>query len=704
MGSNNKIRNYLIIIVPILLAIILYGLSFTPFVQNSLNQISDFKFRKIPLNNAPNKDIILIAIDDSSLRYFQENGISYPWPRVFYAKMLDFLEDAGAKAVFFDMFFNEQDLSRDEIDSAESDGAFAQSIQKMESIYLASQMNDDKRFNSFNFENCTIDVLGSTEKISSYQGMITPIPSLLSVAKSGYVNIFPDNDGVIREVKLLAKIGDKIIPSLILKMYADIVKADKIAVFNNYLEIDSQRIPVDSEMNFTVSWYKDDDFSYIPIKALIQSASAKEYGFEQTLESDIFRDKIILIGATASGLMDNRSVPINENLPGIEIWASAIGNLLNNDFMGRISSLWNLIFLFFISMIIILLSFFPKKIYSYISIIVFFALLVIIDLFCWKFFHVQIDIISFFASVILTYTIVQAAQYIGEIKYRKRLKKTFGRYLNDNLVDYISKNDSELQMGGKESEISVLYSDIYDFTTLSEKMQPTEIVTMLNEYFNDLTSFVLGNDGLLDKYTGDGIMAVFGSPLPDKMHAKKACVAMMEYKKFCNGFRDKIDRTFTEQIHLNTRLAINSGIAVTGNIGSTKRMDFTAIGDTVNLAARLEGVNKLYGTNYLISEDTYKFVKDDFSVRKLDCVMVKGRKTATTIYELLGYSDFSKSQEILDYEEALKLYEKKEWVRAIGVLQKNLSDNPSQRLHARITKLIKDNPKDWNFVLKLYEK
>jgi len=436
----------------------------------------------------------------------------------------------------------------------------------------------------------------------------------------------------------------------------------------------------------------------------MQSASAHEFGNQQTLENDFFRDKIIFIGATASGLKDIRSVPIDENIPGVEIWATLYSNLTQKHFQRQISPLWNFFFILVASFLIFLFSQLRRKYLSYLAISLFLISIIAVDLLVWIFLRHQIDVISLLSSAIISFIIIQIIQYTAEIRHKNRLKKTFGRYLNPNLVEYLASNDSELKMGGRESEVSVLFSDIYDFTTISEKMQPSQIVATLNEYFDDLTRIILQNDALLDKYTGDGIMAVFGSPLPDAQHAMKACQALIEYKAFCTKLRKKSTLTFSEKIHLNTRLAINSGDAITGNIGSSNRMDFTAIGDTVNLAARLEAVNKLYGTNFLISEATYKLVQEYFEVRFLDMVMVKGRAGATIIYELLGEKGCNISEAMQYYQQAWQLYADKDWQAARNILINFTEDPPSQKLLERIDSLLLENPTNWSPIRKLYAK
>ena len=704
MKKMKRVNNLLLLAVPFILGFIIYSLSLTPLIKYPQRQVTDYKFREFPVNPIPDEDIMLVVIDDSSLQFFQDNGVSFPWPRIFYGEIVTFLKSVGAKAVFFDVIFNEQDLNRDEIDGRVSDEEFASALSQIEKVYLASQMLDDGRFSFVSPSEGKPVFSGELPYLRSYQGLISPIPVLANVSQTGFVNIFPDSDGVIRAAKLVAQVDGKILPAMVLKLFADINQIDEFNLSKNKLNFNNHIIPVSSSGDYQISWYKNNDFQYVPIKAVIQSASAHKYGYDQTLVDSIFKDKIIFIGATASGLKDIRAVPIDQNIPGVEIWATVLSNFLQNDFQKQLPKIWQFLFIVILSYILVGLSKLSKQLYSYLGAVLVLVFVSIIDFLVWKYYRLELNLIAMLTSAITTFIIMQIIQYVAEVRHRQKLKKTFGRYLNDNLVEYLARDDSELVMGGRESQVSVLFSDIYDFTTISEKMQPQEIVATLNEYFDDLTKFVLQHDGLLDKYTGDGIMAVFGSPLPDLQHARKACQVLVDHKRFVENLKTKDELNLAEQIHLNTRLAVNSGLAVTGNIGSTKRMDFTAIGDTVNLAARLEAVNKLYGTNYLISEATYQEVKEYFEVRKLDIVMVKGRETGTTIYELLGEKGCEVNENIVQYEKAWELYATRKWVDAREILRKQKQDPPSEKLVVRIEKLIKEEPVEWDCVLKLYAK
>jgi len=285
----------------------------------------------------------------------------------------------------------------------------------------------------------------------------------------------------------------------------------------------------------------------------------------------------------------------------------------------------------------------------------------------------------------------------------------FSRYINEEIILQLEHNPDQIKLGGAEIDATVLYTDIYNFTTISENKTPTELVEELNKYFETLVEIVFNYSGLLDKYTGDGIMALFGAPLYRSDHASLACHAAIAHKQYRNKLKQKKNLTMTEQLHLKTRTGINSGKLIAGNIGSERRMDYTAIGDTVNLAARLEGVNKIYETNIIISEFTFEHVKEEFLCRELDSLRVKGRSQPTRIFEIISsferLENKDKPEWIILYEEALSWYRKGDWQRA-GRIFEELAEDPvndtaSAVLLKRCMYLMEFPPAKWDGILTL---
>jgi adenylate cyclase len=332
--------------------------------------------------------------------------------------------------------------------------------------------------------------------------------------------------------------------------------------------------------------------------------------------------------------------------------------------------------------------------------------ILILNIGLWKYYTILLNFSAMLICFIVSYLYITTIGYLSEGKSKRQIRKIFSRYLHEDVIKQLEDDPNRVQLGGKEIEATVLYTDIYDFTTISETKTPKELVENLNEYFEELTGNILKHQGLLDKYTGDGIMAIFGAPLTRKDHAILACKAAFVHKKMRESFKDKEDNTAPELFHIGTRTGINSGLLVAGNIGSEKRMDYTAIGDTVNLAARLEGVNKIYKTNIIISEATYKHVEDIFLCRELDYLRVKGKNEPTRIYELIDEIDNEKDyQWLTKYAEAVRLYREGSWKIAIKMFQElteePVNDSASQVMLDRCIYLKKNPPDNWDGILTL---
>ena len=283
------------------------------------------------------------------------------------------------------------------------------------------------------------------------------------------------------------------------------------------------------------------------------------------------------------------------------------------------------------------------------------------------------------------------------------------QYLSPEVVQQVIANPSLLKLGGERREITAYFSDVAGFTTISEKLTPEEVVSLLNKYLTAMTDIILENGGTVDKYEGDAIVAFFGAPIPYADHAIRCCNAAVDMQNALNSLRQKwMDEGYPA---INVRMGINTGPAIIGNMGSQQRMDYTMMGDTVNSASRFEGANKAYGTYTMISDSTYGYVKERFVTRKLDLLRVVGKTLPVTVYELVGRVGEVKDEKlevIKKYHEALGLYNSRQWEKA-GNLVKELvrayGDVPSQTYYERCVKFRKSPPpEDWDGVWVLKSK
>lgn len=699
-------NKYVIILIAFLLSLLFTYFAQVNFFEEIENQITDSKFCQFENPQEADSSVVLITIDDSSVKYLSENGLSYPWPRIYHAKVIDFLSAAGAKAILFDMQFYENDINRADISATDSDNSFAQSIANSDIVYLGSQLNSDHRFEFLDFQESLLTIEGDYTHDHVFSGFIPPIKVLRDSCHSfNPLNILPDTDGVFRRIPLFYNFNEKYIPQMPLKLVADIKNSSSVKIGKKDISFSDKKIPLDKDKNYVINWYKAEAFTNYPYKAIISSTLAILYGNNPLVSPSKFKDKIIIIGATAAGLMDDRTSPISKNLAGLEIWATIISNYLQDNYTYQINHFALFIMFFIISYIVLitLIRFSSKKKYFNLLLLIF---IIGIDYFLWIKFRTSGALVLSLLIFLISFLLGILINIFLEEKSKAVLRHLFGKYISPDLIKILLENPSKVELGGKEITISVLFTDIYNFTDLSEKINPIDIIDNLNQYLHKLTNFVLTNKGYLDKFTGDGIMALYGTPVDNDNHAYWACSTAIQYKKFYDSFTEEDLKIQANQFHRKTRIAIHTGKAVAGNIGSSERMDYTAIGDTVNLSARLEAVNKIYQTQIIVSKKTYELVANEFLFRELDTIQVKGRKGSTTIYELIDFK-CNKPEWIIQYENGLAEYRKSNWEIAASLFEQlvlDIDDNPSKEMLKRCRKLIADQPTDWQPVLKLFSK
>lgn len=716
---NKLLKNFkkpvVILFFSMIIALVSFSLKFIPYFQQLELSAIDIRFKEFPLSEKADSSIVLVAIDNSSLQYAQEFDIQWPWPREFYALITDYLAEKGAKAVLYDIQFYESDYNRADLSASDSDNRFAESLNSYRNTILGVQLSPDSSLIPNDIERFTLKIDGKLDNYTpQMSGAQFPISLLREkVDYLGVINIQPDDDGVIRRCPLFYKLNQHYLPQMSFNAYLQLINQDNVQQtnlrFDNHtLFINNKAVKLDHSNNYLINWYGNGGvegvFKYLPIKSLIQSASANMYGNQPVISDQFFKDKFVIIGATADGLMDLKTSPYSKVMPGMEIWATILSNFNNNHHIRFIPDLFLFITLLLLSFLVSWIFVRLKSLYANLLIIALLLITIFSIMSLWQF-RIYFNLVIPVIVLLLSYLFIVFVSYMIEGRSKKEIRQIFTRYLHPDIIETLIKNPDQIDMGGEEIEATVMFSDIYNFTTYSEGKHPKQLVQDLNEYFTTITNIILDHNGLLDKYTGDGLMAVFGAPLPRTDHAFLACKAAVLHKKFAQQIAMKSNSP-ASFFHLNTRLGINSGILVAGNIGSEKRMDYTAIGDPVNLSARLEGVNKVFKTQIIISESTWKFVQNDFVCRELDYLRVKGKTEPTRIYELIDeHNSLTSYDWINDYLEALHLYREGKFDRAKYQFEKLflsvIKDNASATMAERCDYLIKNPPENWDGILSL---
>jgi adenylate cyclase len=640
--------------------------------------------------------IVLVEIDQHSIDFYNEKfGITWPWPRSFYARVIDYLHDSGARAIGIDLIFSEPSV----ID-AEEDSIFAASVRKAGNVFFPLHFGSSTD-NQRSIEHLAIPFpIEETAafKFPSEENVQTPIKELLETCRgAGYVDQAPDKDAIYRRLSHFVEYKGKIYPSLPLAM-ALFLKGKSAGDGGAAPLSAGDAVPL-------VKYYHEDSFSWFSIGDLIQSQVLVAEGGEPIKPPRLFKDKVVFIGATAPGLLDLRPTPVNPRTPGFVINATALANFLKDDYLRPVHTLiqWALVL-----MIIFVLNYLLSKADSYL-IQVFISLTAVsvllpLNVFFFKQ-NMVLDFLPQFIAVVLVSAYVVYYRYRTVGKEKRFLRQAFRNYLSESLLADIVKDPKKLRLGGEKKSVTIFFSDLAGFTTMSESLEPEEVVNILNIYLERMTQFVLKNNGYLNKFEGDAIMAFWGAPVSIDRHASPAVKTALE----CQKELELLNQEFIQKglPALGMRIGLNTGDVIVGNIGSAKRFEYTVIGDAVNLASRLEGINKQYGTGIICGSITQERAKDDFVFRRLDRIRVKGKLKPTEIFEVACEKEAASDalmQKVRQFEEALELYFKGSFQDALSLFESINNDGPSDVFANRCKRLLENPPADWDGIISYKEK
>jgi adenylate cyclase len=420
---------------------------------------------------------------------------------------------------------------------------------------------------------------------------------------------------------------------------------------------------------------------------------------QHRLPESTFKDKIVFIGPTATGIADTRPTPFESSaFPGVEVHANFVDNLLKGAFIQR-GIRENLIdvlvlFLFSFPAGLLIIIFRPGK--SAILLLVIGGAFVV---YAYQQFSAQrVWLVVFLpvATLLATYSAVVIYSYFFEEREKKLVRGAFQQYMAPAVISQVLDRPELLRLGGEEKPLTAMFADIRGFTSLSEGLTPGQLVELLNEYLAEMTEVIFDHQGTLDKYIGDAIMAFWGAPLDTPNHAERACHAALGMSVALTKLQERWAAEGRPRINIG--IGVNTGEMLVGNMGSAKRFNYTIMGDNVNLASRLEGVTKTFGTQTIISESTCERVRDTMLVRELDMIRVKGKKKPVTIYELLGSMDQRAqfSDLLTRFDEALKSYRAGDWPRATELFEAlhrdYPKDGPTATFVKRCAELMEETP------------
>lgn len=654
--------------------------------------------------------VVIVDIDEASLRALGQ----WPWSRDKLSKIIENLTSAGVAVIGIDAVFAEEDRASPSLiakklnlkeNLQDYDLQFANTLANSPVIlgygFDLVDEDGDKRapkipailIEKNKKEDFAIKALGATLNIEPIQN---------AGYSSGFFNVIPDSSGMIRSVPLVISFDDVLYPSLALEI-ARVVSGEK-KIFINYDELGIENIligqtviPTDAIGRITVNYrggFKN--FKYL---------SAKDI-YDGEFNTDEVEGKIVLIGTSAIGLYDLRTTPFDSAFAGVEVHANAIDNILSGDFIYKPSYADGVtVILVVFSSFLIVFSVTSMNFYG--KILTFFAASF---LYVWgsyyALFHegIILNILFPLAAISLAFVTTLAFDYFYSIKSERAIRAKFASKVSKSVMDDILKNTNGNELSIKNKEVTIFFSDIRGFTSISEKLGAKELIALLNRYMQPMSEIIIKNQGTIDKFIGDAVMAYWNAPLDIQNHADLAVKSALEQFEALKILNSQLAKENLPQISIG--IGINTGEVIVGEMGCEIRSDYTVIGDAINLGSRLESLCKFYGSNLNISNFTKERLKEKYIFRFLDLVRVKGKNEPVEIWRVLGYGEAQGElkKELEIYDKAIALYKKAKFLEALEIFKEleikaNKQDKKIYEIYiARCEQFIKTPPSDFDGV------
>lgn len=681
------------------------------------------------------KPVVIVDIDEKSIQKYGQ----FPWPRTLLAELVTKLRQMGAVVTAFDVVFPEPDRLNPDLAAnsfaglddetrtrlralPSNDQVFADAIRKSRVVlgesglpYMLREL--DK----------TLPVTGLATLGGEPQPFMLNFPGLLrnveviekAAAGRGIFSIRNERDGIVRRVPMVMQTQGVTMPSLSFEMLrvasgteTILVKSDRAGIKS--VAVRGFEVPTDRNGQLWVHFAKHDPSIYIPAAAILDGSAPAQ----------VVAQKLVLVGTSAVGLLDVKTTPLDASIPGVEVHAQVLESALTRTVLSQPNYAIGaeLLTALLLGLIVIWLAPMFGPITLVIMGAIFAALLIGTS---WYFFQQQRLLIDFtypLLSTTLIYSTLIFSNFVREQAQRRRIKSAFSQYLSPALVAQLAQSPEKLKLGGEEREMTIMFSDVRGFTKISEsyKHDPHGLTTLMNRLLTPLTNAILDRKGTIDKYMGDAIMAFWNAPLDDHEHQLNACHAaldMLDRIAALNKQReDEAIQGGPVYIPLNVGIGLNTGICVVGNMGSDLRFDYSVLGDSVNLASRLEGQSKEYGFPIIVGSKTALAAKDKLAILELDFIMVKGKTEPEVIYAIAGREDMAHSERFQQLRnltiEMLACYRNRDWDGALFAIERGRSSDVAQQLEAlyklyekRIREyLVSPPPADWNGAFALLTK
>jgi adenylate cyclase len=679
------------------------------------------------------RPVTIVDIDEKSLAKLGQ----WPWPRTSIADIITDLTNLGAAAIAFDVVYSEPDRLNpdiaarsmrylDEATSAKlrelpsNDEILGEAIGRSRVVLgetglprVISELDETLPMTGF----AAVGDADADPFLFQFPGLLRNIPVLERMAAGrGLVTIVPEQDGIVRRVPMVLRAQGNTMASLcleILRVVTDtptpLIVVEKVGIKS--IKIRGLEIPTDRNGQLWVHFARHDPSIYVSAADVL----------DNNVPVDKIKGKLVLIGTSAVGLYDVKTTPVSPAMPGVELHAQVLESALTAAVISEPNYTVGLELLTAMILGLIVIIFTPNLgPVRLVGVGAMFATLLVGT--SWYFFvhyRVLIDFTYPLMSTTAIYLTLIFSSFVREQAQRRQIRSAFGQYLSPALVEQLAQSPEKLVLGGEERDMTIMFSDVRGFTTISEtyKRDPQGLTRLMNRFLTPLTNAILARKGTIDKYMGDAIMAFWNAPLDDKEHQLNACNAAVDMLERIDGLNKLREQEAQDGGHvyipLKVGIGLNTGVCVVGNMGSDLRFDYSVLGDAVNLASRLEGQTKEYGFPIIIGSTTALAVKEKFAILELDFIMVEGKKEPEVIYAIVGREDVAHSERFQCLRnlttEMLACYRNRNWDGALEAIERGRKTDALEYLYnlyeVRVLNYKKNPPpQDWNGAYQLLTK
>ena len=692
-------------------------------------------FQRVDPRKKTARPVTIVDIDDKSLEKLGQ----WPWPRTRIADLVTELTRLGAVVIAFDAVFSEPDR----LNPAFAADTFRNLDEETRARLRALPSNDQILADAIKASRVVLGESGLPEEIApldktlpvtgiamlgeepqrfmfDFPGLLRNVPVLEHAAAGrGLFTIKPERDGIVRRVPMIMQAQGQTMPSLTFEMLrvatgsgTILIKAEKAGIKS--LGIKGVQIPTDHNGQLWVRYARNDASIYVPAVNVL----------EKNVAPDMIAGKLVLIGTSAVGLNDIKTTPVSRAMPGVEIHAQVLESTLTGDVISQpiygiaVEFVTALLFGFMV------ITFAP--VFGPVTLVAlgaaFASMLVGISAYFYTQNRLLIDFTYPLMSTTAIYLTLIFSSFVREQAQRKQIRSAFAQYMSPALVEQLAQAPEKLVLGGEDREMTIMFSDVRGFTTISEtyKHDPQGLTALMNQFLTPLTNAILARKGYIDKYMGDAIMAFWNAPLDDKDHQINACEAAIDMLERIDELNRQREQKALDDGHvfipINVGIGLNTGTCTVGNMGSDIKFNYSVLGDSVNLASRLEGQSKEYGFPIIVGSSTALAVKDRFAILELDFIMVKGKKEPEVIYAIAGREETAQSgrfQRLRNLTiEMLACYRARDWDGALAAIARGRKTDEARSLEllynlyeARILGYrANPPPQDWNGAFALLTK